>query len=136
MKMPKFKSLLLTCVAAGMPVSIVLAQTATTEQTRDQIRDQTRTQSRDMSQDRIYGAPMMSRQEMNQYRARMDQAKSEEERLRLQEEHRERMRERARERHMVLSDDGQTVTGGQGGQGGGSSGSGAGGRGSGGRGGR
>ena len=52
----------------------------------------------------IYGYSMMTSQERDEYRARMREAKSAEERERIRAEHHERMKERAKERGITLPD--------------------------------
>jgi hypothetical protein len=56
-------------------------------------------------QEWIYGSQLMTGQEREEYRERMRNAKSYEERERLRNEHHERMMGRARERGMTLPDE-------------------------------
>lgn len=53
-------------------------------------------------QEQIYGSQMMTRQEREEYRARMRSAATAEEREQIRNEHHERMQERAREQGMTL----------------------------------
>lgn len=67
----------------------------------DQARDKTQAQT----QERIYGGQLMTRQERNEYRARMRAAKTAEEREKIRAEHHERMKVRAKERGVTLPDE-------------------------------
>lgn len=96
-------------------------------------------QDETQAQERVYGSQLMTRQERAEYRARMQAAKTAEEREQIRNEHHERMKERARERGVTLPDEPPARGGrmmmepGSGmGQGGGSMGPGGGGMGSGG----
>lgn len=56
------------------------------------------------NEEMIYGSQMMTEQERNEYRARMQAAKSNEEREQLRLEHHERMKVRAKERGLSMPD--------------------------------
>ena len=72
---------------------------------QDRTQDQTQSQTRQTIRDRdIYGSQLMTRQERNEYRARMRAAASAEERESIRAEHHERMKERAQARGMTLPD--------------------------------
>ena len=78
------------------------------EQSHDQDKDRSRDQDRDREhmQDRnIYGWQMMTREEMEQYRNRIRNAKTAEEREQIRKEHHEQMVQRAKERGMKLPDE-------------------------------
>jgi len=65
--------------------------------------DQDRLQTQDQIQDKqIYGSQLMTQQERNQYRARMQAAKTEQEREKIRQQHHEEMQVRARERGVTL----------------------------------
>lgn len=66
--------------------------------------DQDRTQMRQETQQQIYGSSMMTDQERSEYRARMRNAKTAEERQQIRNEHHERMQERAKSRGITLPD--------------------------------
>lgn len=53
----------------------------------------------------IYGRQMMTREEINEYRAKMRAAKTAEEREKLRKEHHEKMKARAKERGVTLPDE-------------------------------
>lgn len=71
--------------------------------------------------EQIYGSQMMTQQERLEYRNRMREAKTEEERERIRAEHHEQMRDRARERGLTLPENppAQGMGGGMGGGAGG-----------------
>ncbi|HZM33100.1 MAG TPA: hypothetical protein VFC18_01305 [Burkholderiales bacterium] len=68
-------------------------------QDRDQTRDETQTQLRDQD---IYGYQMMTPQERDQFRARMQAPQTQEERERIRAEHHALMQERAKERGLSM----------------------------------
>ena len=74
------KSLVISAMTATLVLSMGLAQAA--DQDRTQLQDQIREQAQDRikQQDRIYGSQLMTRQERNEYRARMRTAKTARER--------------------------------------------------------
>lgn len=82
-------------LAAFLPAQAVLAQD------RDRTQDQTRDQIRDRD---IYGSQLMTPQERSEYRQRMQQAQTAQERERIRAEHHERMQARAKERGAKLPD--------------------------------
>jgi len=55
-------------------------------------------------QEHIYGSQMMTEQERNEYRSRMQAAKTNEEREQIRMEHHERMRERAKSQGLSMPD--------------------------------
>lgn len=75
------------------------------DQTRLRDQDQTRLQDRDQTRDRIYGSQLMTREERNQYRKQIRDAKTARERERIRAEHHERMKIRAKERGVTLPDE-------------------------------
>jgi hypothetical protein len=87
-------------IVAAALVAIIPAQ-ALFAQDRDRTQDQTRDQIRDRD---IYGSQLMTQQERNEYRQRMQQAKTAEARERIRAEHHERMVARAKERGVKLPD--------------------------------
>lgn len=95
---------MLTFLVAGallVPAHSLLAQ----DQDRTQTQTQTQTQTRQTIRDReIYGYQLMTRQERNEYRTRMRNAKTAEERERIRAEHHEQMQARAEERGVTLPD--------------------------------
>jgi type II secretory pathway pseudopilin PulG len=62
-------------------------------------------QTRLQEQDQIYGSQLMTREEQNEYRAKMRAATSAEERERIRYEHHEQMEERAKQQGLHLPDD-------------------------------
>ena len=72
---------------------------------QDQTRDQTRDQTQEQTRERIYGSQMMSRQEQDDYRARMRNMKTEQAREAFRLEHHSQMQARARERGVSLADE-------------------------------
>jgi hypothetical protein len=93
--MKRRQLMLAAIVAAFLPAQAALAQD------RDRTQDQTRDQIRDRD---IYGSQLMTQQERNEYRQRMQQARTAEERERIRVEHHERMKVRAKERGVTLPD--------------------------------
>ena len=67
------------------------------------------------NEEMIYGSQMMTEQERNEYRARMQAAKSNEEREQLRLEHHERIKVRARDRGLSMPDSPPGKHGGMGG---------------------
>ena len=65
--------------------------------------DQEKTQANKPVQ--IYGSQLMTQQERDIYRAKMNTAKSTEEREQIRKEHHEVMKARAKERGVILPDD-------------------------------
>ncbi|MFA5371013.1 MAG: hypothetical protein WC053_01150 [Sideroxydans sp.] len=70
----------------------------------DQVRDQKQDQMQAQDQERIYGSQLMTQEERNAYRAKMQAAKTVEERERIRNEHHELMKKRAKERGVTLPD--------------------------------
>jgi hypothetical protein len=100
-KLPMSLWVLATIISYSVLPAIGIAQ----DQSRDQVRDQTREQTRDQTREQtIYGSQLMTEQERNEYRQRMRNVKTNEERETLRLEHHNRMKERARERGVSLPD--------------------------------
>lgn len=78
---------------------------AATDVVRAQDQDRSPAQLRDQSRDTIYGSQLMSDQERIQYRARMRELATAEERERFRMEHHELMQARAQERGLRLPPD-------------------------------
>lgn len=74
------------------------------ERARDRDRDMNQEQTQEREQD-IYGSQMMTKEEREQYRAKMRAAKNAEERERIRKEHHEQMKERAKAHGMTLPDE-------------------------------
>lgn len=70
----------------------------------DQVREQKQDQTQAQDQERIYGSQMMTQNERNAYRAKMQAAKTVEEREQIRNEHHEFMKKRAQERGVTLPD--------------------------------
>jgi len=88
-------------LAALLPAMATVAYAADQDQNRT--RDQDRLQTQGQIQDnQIYGSQLMTQQERNQYRARMQAAKTEQDRERIRKEHHEQMQVRAKERGVTL----------------------------------
>ena len=85
--------------------SFALAATKTLEQERVQAQEQ----------EHIYGSQMMTEQERNEYRARMQSAKTNEEREEIRMEHHEMMKKRADEQGFSIPDSPPPRRGGMGG---------------------
>jgi len=65
--------------------------------------DQDRVQTQPPIQDnQIYGSQLMTQQERNEYRARIQSAKTEQEREQIRKQHHEQMQVRAKERGVTL----------------------------------
>jgi hypothetical protein len=94
--MSKHKSFAAVVVAAALSFPFLsLAQDR--DQARDQLRDQT--------QSNVYGWQLMTQQERAEYRARMRNLRTAQEREQFRLEHHERMQERARARGITLPDE-------------------------------
>jgi hypothetical protein len=88
-----------------LPSSFVLAANQANEQERIQAQEQ----------EHIYGSQMMTEQERNEYRARIQAAKTNDEREQIRMEHHERMRERARAQGLSMPETPPPRGGGMGG---------------------
>ena len=85
-------------------------QTMDRDQTMDKDRDMDRDQQQVQDKDRvhqstdsnIYGAQLMTEQEQNRYRKSLDNAGTEQERKRIEEQHQQQMQERARKQNVEL----------------------------------
>lgn len=96
MKTNMMQTAALTALMAG--VGIAHAQEAKT-QTQEQVKAQTQTQ------ERIYGSQLMTQQERNTYRQKMQTAKTQEEREQIRLEHHKQMQERAKAKGVSLPDE-------------------------------
>jgi hypothetical protein len=67
--------------------------------------DQERAQESVQKQEQIYGSQLMTQQERAEYRAKMNTAKTAEEREQIRREHHERMKKRAAERGVTLTEE-------------------------------
>jgi hypothetical protein len=65
-------------------------------------------------QEEIYGSQLMTQQERNDHRAKMNAAKTAEEREQIRKAHHERMKERAKTRGVTLPDEPPATGGGMG----------------------
>ena len=79
----------------------------------NQAQEQERIQAQ--KQEHVYGSQMMTEQERNEYRARMQAAKTNEEREQIRMEHHERMRDRAKSQGLSMPDSPPPKGGGMGG---------------------
>lgn len=65
-------------------------------------------------QEQIYGSELMTKQECAEHRAKLDAAKTEEERQQIRQEHHKRMKERAKAQGVTLPDEPPAIGGGMG----------------------
>lgn len=72
---------------------------------RDQMRDKDMTKDRLQDGSGIYGSKIMNDDEIKQFRLEMSEAKTKEERLKIQAKHREAMKIRAKEQNVELADE-------------------------------
>lgn len=79
----------------------------------NQANEQERIQTQE--QEHVYGSQMMTEQERNEYRTRMNAAKTNQEREQIRMEHHERMKERAKEQGVSMPDSPPPSRGGMGG---------------------
>ena len=79
----------------------------------NQAQEQERIQAQ--KQEHVYGSQMMTEQERNEYRARMQAAKTNEEREQIRMEHHELMKKRAKEQGLSMPDSPPPRRGGMGG---------------------
>jgi hypothetical protein len=86
-------------LAAMFPAFGTVAYAADQDQDRLQTPDQTR------NQDQIYGSQLMTQEERMEYRNRMRNAKTLEEREQIRKEHHEQMKVRAQEKGVTLPDE-------------------------------
>jgi hypothetical protein len=94
---------IISALAAALTLSA--GHTLAADQDRDQNQDQDQDRLQTQQQDRIYGSQLMTQQERLEYRTRMREATSAEEREQIRKEHHEQMRERAREQGITLPDE-------------------------------
>lgn len=94
------KKSLLCClfIVSSLLLSAVSLQAQDQDRTRSQDRDRIHAEEHDQ----VYGWQMMNEQERLEYRERMSNMHSEEERERYRLEHRSRMQDRARQRGVEL----------------------------------
>ena len=92
----KRKPLIAIALACSLllPSSFAMAVDQATEQKEMQAQ----------GQEHVYGSQMMTAQERNEYRARMNAAKTNQEREQIRMEHHERMQERAKEQGVSMPD--------------------------------
>ena len=86
-------------LAAMFPAFGIVAYAADQDRDRLQTPDQTR------NQDQIYGSQLMTQEERMEYRNRMRNAKTLEEREQIRKEHHEQMKVRAKEKGVTLPDE-------------------------------
>lgn len=98
----KTKTVMFAALACSLLLLSVLALAANqaTERQQVQVQEQERLQAQE--QEHIYGSQMMTEQERYEYRARMQAAKTDQEREQIRMEHHERMTERAKARGLTL----------------------------------
>ncbi|MFO8091334.1 MAG: hypothetical protein R6U13_15960 [Desulfatiglandaceae bacterium] len=80
---------------------------------------QTQEKAQTQKQEQIYGSQLMTQQEHTEYRAKMSDAKTAEEREQIRKKYHERMKERANERGVTLPEEPSAIGGGMGPGGGG-----------------
>lgn len=100
--MKKYTALLsgITFCLAAAPYTVLAAdQVRDQDQTRDQLQSQDRLKEQDKT---IYGSELMTEQERNLHREQMRNAKTEQERKQIQNEHHQLMQKRAKERGVTL----------------------------------
>lgn len=95
----KHKKLVRAMLACALVVSAPPGWAAEQEQTKQKSQTQTK------AQERIYGSQLMTEKEQNEYRERIRNAKTEQEREKIRAEHHEQMVERAKERGVKLPDE-------------------------------
>lgn len=112
------KRLLLIGAAAGL-LALHTGVTVAADQERNL--EQVQIQEQQQTQERIYGSQLMTDQERAEYRAKIQAAKSMEEREQIRREHHEQMKERAMKLGVTLPDEppamGQGMMGSGGGMG-------------------
>lgn len=79
-------------------------QLHTQDKDKDKIQDQDRDQTR-LQDNQIYGKSLMTQQEINQYRSKVQAAKTKQERSRIESQHRTQMQSRAKSRGVTMPDD-------------------------------
>lgn len=82
-------------------------QTHVQQQAKDRLHDKERIQQQEgvkLADEEIYGHTLMSPEELNQYRERLRLAKTEEERIRVEAQHREEMQKRAQALNIKIED--------------------------------
>ena len=114
-------------MASALVVAASNVWAADQERAQDQTRTQDQTRIQDQTRTRIYGSQLMTNQERVEYRARMRDAKTAEEREQIRNEHHEQMKVRAKERGVSIPDEPPVRGGGMGSGGGGMGGGGMGG---------
>lgn len=89
---------------AGWVLMATVAVSAVVTVTAAMAQDQTRDRTQDRTQDQIYGSQLMTPAERNEYRQRMRNMKTQQEREAFRLEHHKLMQERARQRGLTLPD--------------------------------
>lgn len=89
----------------ALTLCLAMGGIAASSPVRAQDQDRDRTQLREQDRDTIYGSQLMSDQERIEYRNRMRELRTAEERERFRLEHHERMQARAQERGLQLPPD-------------------------------
>ena len=101
MKKTKVNSSALTLVLATA-VSLSGAIATFPAEAQDQTRDQTQDRTQLRTQDQIYGSQLMTTAERDEYRARMRNMQTEEEREAFRLQHHQQIQERARAKGVLL----------------------------------
>ena len=97
--------LIRTLTASALASSLILCTNVALAADKEQTRDQTRDQTKLRDQDRIYGSQLMTRQERMEYRNKMREMKTMEEREAFRMEHHKKMQERAKAKGITLPDE-------------------------------
>ena len=92
----RHKKIIVTMLAGAVVISANPLWAATQDQTKQKIQTQTK------EQERIFGSQLMTEKERNEYRERMRNTKTEQERDKIRAEHHDRMLVRAKEQGVKI----------------------------------
>jgi uncharacterized membrane protein YhiD involved in acid resistance len=102
----KFRRLAISVLASALLLAsgAILAadKDQVKEKTQDKIQDQTQDKTQLRDQDRIYGSQLMTQEERLEYRNKMRNLKTQQEREAFQLEHHKQLQERAKEKGITL----------------------------------
>lgn len=98
----KFRTLAVSALASTLFIVSATVLAADKDQVKDKTQDKTQDQTQLRDQDRIYGSQLMTQEERLEYRNKMRNLKTQQEREAFQLEHHKQLQERAKEKGVTL----------------------------------